>query len=111
MFFVVANPFGILKLRIKETTKHKEHDKMFKVEKNVAIPATAWAMKAKYPFAKMSVGDSFFVPVEPQTRLSFDRARARICSACYSFCKGGYSDKFTIRKIEHEGGFRVWRIA
>lgn len=35
---------------------------MFKIEKGIALPSSARGSDAKYPWADMEVGDSFFAP-------------------------------------------------
>lgn len=76
---------------------------MFEIEKNIPLlpRKLPHGPAAKYPFALMDVGDSFFVPATPkvspakvQTRLS----TRKIPGA-----------KFATRQVE--GGVRVWRIA
>ena len=63
----------------------------FKIEKGIEVPQ----YRAKYPFKKMEVGDSFFSETDA-------------CSSAYMYGKRN-GKRFLIRK---EGdGFRVWRIA
>jgi hypothetical protein len=68
----------------------------FTIEKNVPH---AVAVRTTYPFAKMDVGDSFFVPYGPDTEKI-------ISAASYSGKRNGR--KFSIRKTD--GGKRVWRV-
>lgn len=69
---------------------------MFKIEKNVGLPAGA---RASYPFAQMEVGDSFMAPnVPPKTlyQSAFSHSRR-------------HGKKFVVRA---EGaGARCWRVA
>ncbi len=80
---------------------------MLQIEKDVPMPAprartpkrrTAGA-RAKYPFAQMEVGDSFFAE---------DAMQAEIAStACMAGQRLGY--RFATR--QSVGGVRVWRIS
>lgn len=83
-------------------TPETEQEPMFKIEKNVALPAS-WgrAGSKKYPFGEMQVGDSFTAQVK-QTRLSN-------AAATYARYHGG-GLKFTTRKID-DANTRIWRIA
>jgi hypothetical protein len=70
------------------------------VEKGIPIESKVGrGAAARYPFAQMEVGDSFFVPGKRSGQLS------NHCS--YQRLKTGR--RFTIRKVD--GGVRVWRIA
>ena len=80
---------------------NKYEDEMqttFKIEKNIAIPD--FKTQKKYPFDKMSVGDSFAI----EGTRECDAARVRSPAIVY----GRTCDKkFTIRK--YENGYRCWR--
>lgn len=83
---------------------------MFKVEKNVAIPPRTSGRPnggSKYPFLKMSVGDSFFIPASDQAEASKIVNNVH-GSASNVFGKGG----ITARRVEEKGqlGVRVWRV-
>lgn len=69
-----------------------------KIQKNVPIPARSKA-KTKYPFEKMTVGDSFAAPVKPQA----------IYTAARKWLKESQTKKmrFVVRP-ENEGS-RCWR--
>ena len=70
-----------------------------KIEKGIPVSRKGHS-SARYPFATMEIGDSFFV-VEKQTKLS---------SLATGFARrNGGQQKFTTRQVE--GGVRVWRIA
>lgn len=69
---------------------------MFKIEKHVPPPAA----RRVYPFDKMDVGDSFFVPDETTWGSAASSARA------YGANEG---KRFATRAID--GGVRIWRIA
>lgn len=72
----------------------------FKIESNIPIPGK---LHAKYPFASMKVGDSFYAAgcLKPARRSS-------LSSCCVAFAKRN-KVKFTTRR---EGdGVRVWRVA
>jgi len=68
------------------------------IEKGVPIPTTATA-RAKYPFPKMEVGDSFLIATELQNR---------VAQAAFHYGKRN-NVKLTLRKVAD--GVRVWRIA
>lgn len=73
---------------------------MFEIEKDVPIHRS---MEARFPFHKMEVGDSFFVPNDAginQNNLNtyFRRAEAKHTGTV-----------FKSRKVEN--GRRVWRVA
>lgn len=70
---------------------------MFRIEKNVAIPARTTT--PKYPFRDMKVADSFVVA---------DGGKG-VAVAASAFARRNHEYKFVTRK---EGdGVRIWRIA
>lgn len=71
-----------------------------KIDKNVALPTSG--ANAKYPFADLSIGDSFFAPGRTSAQIS-------PCTAHAQRERGG---KFTARTVTENGvkGVRVWRI-
>jgi uncharacterized protein (DUF2249 family) len=69
---------------------------MYEIEKGIPMPKSS-EYEAKYPFAKMEVGDSFRV----------EERRESVASAARSYgCRIG--KKFSVRK--EEGGMRIWRV-
>lgn len=74
---------------------------MFEIEKNLPLPERQRGTpgrNAKYPFAKLEVGDSFFIPgikVQSASR-----------NANYHSMRLGR--KFVCRTVD--GGVRIWRI-
>jgi hypothetical protein len=81
-----------------------------KIEKN--IPYTGGAHAAlNYPYAKMTVGDSFFVAFQGVD----SREKARKQSALLNNAKawkgrtGNHAWQF--RTAQVEGGVRIWRVA
>lgn len=78
---------------------------MYPIEKNVAIPTIERPNRKtgayKYPFAKMEVGDSFFVPINREKEMK------SVASSCSLYGKK-FSRRFTARTVH--GGVRVWRI-
>lgn len=78
---------------------------MYEIEKGVPIPELTRRGKSgsKYPFAKMEVGDSFFIDTE-SSEITFKGFRPTV----YRYAKI-LNCKFTIRKVD--GRFRVWRKA
>jgi hypothetical protein len=73
----------------------------YAIEKGIPAPDLRLVRKklAKYPFAKMRVGDSFFSILDSTKRISPSIA---------AFYKKNPTKRFTCRKVE--GGTRVWRI-
>jgi len=75
------------------------------IERDVPLPERGAKTKAKYPFAKMKIGDSFLV-----------RAPGGYCSALSSRvgqaanyrAKAYPGERYTTRRVP--GGLRVWRI-
>lgn len=80
---------------------------MFKIESNIPLPpaghGTNGGTPSKYPFKKMSVGESFLVPSLPGVCNKILRQRLSV-SAYNSSC-----GKFSTRIFEN--GVRVWRVA
>lgn len=70
-----------------------------KIQKNVPIPGKA-KKKSKYPFEKMSVGDSFAAPVKP----------AGLYVAARKWAKDNNTDTRFVVRAEGEGA-RCWRTA
>ena len=74
-----------------------------KVEKGIPMvgePGYGW--RRKYPFYKMEVGDSFFLPGDPK--------KIRRVVACAATNHGKvYNKKFSVRSMD--GGVRVWRVS
>jgi hypothetical protein len=96
---------------------------MFEVEKNIPVPAAKTGTqryRAKYPFADMGVGDSFFVPVTYTSTASEMTRRLNSAigcahSAARTFKRRTGRDDFAITcrsTIDPHGdtGVRVWRI-
>lgn len=71
----------------------------YEIEKGIPAPSPQ-GERCKYPFRKMEVGDSFFVPCEHGNAIELAvRASARPRD----------EKKFTVSRVE--GGVRVWRVA
>lgn len=71
----------------------------FQIEKGIDLPAKRISRGSKYPFADMSVGDSFYVPgIKPST----------MSNTASRFAKEHEGFKFSVR-AEGEGA-RVWRV-
>jgi hypothetical protein len=78
---------------------------MIEIEKNIPLPPKE-TRQTKYPYARMEVGDSFFVP---QTRASKDSVYASI-----QWAKRKLGFKFILRADNADndnGGVRAWRVA
>ena len=69
---------------------------MYSIEKNIPVPEG----RSKYPFPKMEVGDSFFVP-------SKDIVGARISVALNYYKRKNPKKTFISRKSAD--GMRIWR--
>ena len=78
----------------------------FKIEKEIPIPKNRnpGALE-KFPFEKMKVNDSFFVPVSFINE-NYKNKSSFQSTVCYSGKRHGR--KYTVRKVEN--GYRVWRI-
>ena len=74
---------------------------MIKIDKGIPIPAHNKGPKPKYPFAQMSIGDSFFAAESKNTLSAASYQRAKRLGA-----------KYTMRATVEDGvtGYRVWRI-
>jgi len=75
------------------------------IEDNVAIPYSHGS--AIYPYDALAVGQSFFVPFNPETHKSPLTLRNSLLSGIHRRKKQGKS--YTLRSLP--GGVRVWRIA
>lgn len=73
-----------------------------KVERGVPAPTRSTA-RAKYPFASMEVGDSFFIKSERPTH-----ERGRVSAAACAYAKK-HEVKFSTKVFDT--GVRTWRIA
>jgi hypothetical protein len=74
---------------------------VFEIEKDIPVPPAR--NKVTYPFADMEVGDSFFVPCDPDGVLKTER---RVSAAAAQY-RRRMSVKFVTRR--EETGVRVWR--
>lgn len=71
------------------------------IKKNIPIPkgrSGSHGRPTKYPFGKMDIGDSFFIPKDS----------AGSASQCASIYKKKHGGNFTRRQVV--GGFRIWRV-
>ena len=78
------------------------------VEKDVPIPQIRGRVRAiKYPFAKMSVNDSFFAPCKADET---KRLQSKISAAAWNWVKreGNTETKFLTR--QRDKGVRCWRV-
>jgi hypothetical protein len=74
----------------------------YRIEKNVPIPeGTGRGRPAKYPFAKMQVGDSFLVMGSPNEQSTAQKS-------AHSFAQINPKFKFVTRTLNH--GLRIWRV-
>jgi len=70
-----------------------------RIDKNVPIPPPV--SSGKYPFKRMDIGDSFFIP------LCKTRPEESLRCSIYNCAKRARM-KVTMRKVT--GGYRCWRI-
>lgn len=83
------------------------------LEKNIPLPRRSGGpgKKAIYPFATMSVGDSFSLPLSGDTDArGYDKMALRLSNAAngHRLRHGG---EFTVRTLRDEGVVRCWRVA
>lgn len=77
------------------------------IDKGVPLPRPSrGGRQKKYPFDAMQVGDSLFMPADPQ-RVEIVRTIVFLCAKRYAK-KHAPRWRFTSRKVE--GGIRIWRI-
>jgi addiction module HigA family antidote len=85
--------------------------KEISVEKNITIPRIKQTAgrTGKYPFHKMKIGDSFFIPCRnPASNGEMRKCRSRAISSLSKFNdKNGTKIKITTRSVKT--GIRVWR--
>jgi hypothetical protein len=80
------------------------------IEKGIPIPERIYpGARPKYPFAKLQVGESFFLP--SKNFIELRRLYQRITAAASSH-RRLYGGKFTIRQMNMHGvvGIRIWKI-
>ena len=87
----------------------------FTIEANIPVPARIiGARSSKYPFESMQIGDSFFIPVNPENpKDNINRTARRAASAVNMARKALPNIKLVTRRGTANGveGYRVWRIA
>lgn len=77
-----------------------------KIEQNVPLrPTTNYT--SKYPFSKMSPGDSFLIPLSADPKKAKRKRMSISCLMFYHARKRGA--KYASRRIAE--GLRVWRIS
>lgn len=71
----------------------------FKIENDVPLDTTRYV---RWPFDRMSVGQSFFTEIDEK----------RVRGAAYRFAKTHAGFKFACRQVTESGrhGMRVWRV-
>ncbi len=72
-----------------------DHCGVVQIDRGVPLDTSRYV---RYPFAKMKVGDSFFVEIETK----------RVASAASKYRRKHLDYRFAVRKVS--GGTRVWRI-
>lgn len=80
---------------------------MYEIEKGIAPPAIH--ARAKYPFAVMEIGDSFFVPATEEEHKKLAASVRMSASQFARRNRKATGKKFTTRSVT--GGVRCWRIA
>jgi hypothetical protein len=76
-----------------------------KIDKNIPIPPRTPGIVQKYPWTKMGVGDSFFLPCD-----DIDHARRQQTNALVIGNQHHGERRFTTRLSYDPPGVRVWRI-
>jgi len=83
----------------------------YEVEQGQEIPEIDYGANRKYPFIKMRVGDSFFVPLED---VAHSKDPLSVVSSAASIWGKRKNQKYTTRTVRNDDyeviGFRVWRI-
>lgn len=78
----------------------------YKIDKGIAMERKREA-STRFPFNKMKIGDSFFIP-------DTDQAPGTVSSSVYSAANSynrTHNTKIRVAIRKTEGGVRVWRIA
>jgi len=91
---------------MKKTTK-KKRKYTFKIQRGIPIPPPSTGQKDFYPFMKLKVGDSFFVP---DSIRSHKKMAVTAHGRMAALRKAGIKIKIAIRYLPAEGGSRIWRI-
>ena len=79
---------------------------MFEIEAGIPVPETRrFRNRRSYPWARMNVGDCFFVPPRPEETVA--KLQESISSTGIGAGKR-LGMRFTVRQTE--GGVRVWRV-
>lgn len=81
-----------------------------KIEKGVQIPKKGKYGYKEFPFDKMQIGDSFFVPLEEGKALTSLNAQISTNARTYSDINGKNWKFKTCRIREGIEGIRIWRI-
>lgn len=79
-----------------------------KIEKGIPIPNGYRKSDCPYPFSKMVVGDSFFIPfgkAKPESTRTYIIEVSRKWKK-----KTGKNWKFTSSMLSDKGGVRIWRV-
>ena len=80
----------------------------FEIQDGISIPTKSYNRASKYPFSKMAVGQSFFVPqvLNEETGELTPPSDGGIRASAKK-----YDAKFSIRKVTENGvdGWRCWR--
>ncbi|WP_157677858.1 hypothetical protein [Burkholderia ubonensis] len=74
----------------------------FVIEKGLPIPRAARGRRPRYPFAKLEIGDSFFVAGKGAALL-------KELSNCANYHRRHHGGNFVVRSVD--GGVRAWRVA
>ena len=81
---------------------------MYEIQDNIPVPETRRGRpQAKFPFAKLQVGQSFMVDVPPDLDALTVRNRMRVSAARWKKLYGQPEMKFMV--AEHDGQVGVWR--
>ena len=75
----------------------------YEIEKDIELPTTNAKGKSKYPWSKLKIGESFFIP-DADLRAYGQRG----LSSCAVHQNKRTGSTFTVRMVE--SGLRIWRI-
>ena len=82
---------------------------MFKIEKGIQLPKGK-ETRNSYPFAKMEVGDSFYVPADDKGFRTDKRGRRYHPAGSASSAYGRAHGKKFKCLFDEKRGLRIWRV-
>jgi hypothetical protein len=76
---------------------------LYTIARGIPIPEKR-RRPAKYPFAHMAAGDSFFVPIK-------EASPGTVQQSARKYAKRHMGFQFVARTLKREGGTRIWCVA